>query len=75
MVAAIIDLKPNIPQSTETREEIIRFCEENLPRYKRPRHIIFDKVLRNPTGKIEKIIMGQKYREMMDRGRSIPHKK
>jgi acyl-CoA synthetase (AMP-forming)/AMP-acid ligase II len=75
IVAAIIDLKPNIPQSTETREEIIRFCEENLPRYKRPRHIIFDKVLRNPTGKIEKVIMGQKYREMMDRGRSIPHKK
>jgi acyl-CoA synthetase (AMP-forming)/AMP-acid ligase II len=75
IVAAIIDLEPNIPQSTETREEIIRFCEENLPRYKRPRHIIFDKVLRNPTGKIEKVIMGQKYREMMDRGRSIPHKK
>jgi len=25
-----------------------------LPRYKRPRKIIFDKVLRNATGKIEK---------------------
>ena len=44
-----------------TEDEINKFCEQNLPRYKRPRRIIFDKVLRNPTGKIEKPKMRQKY--------------
>jgi acyl-CoA synthetase (AMP-forming)/AMP-acid ligase II len=32
-----------------------------LPRYKRPRKIIFDKVPRNPTGKIEKPKLREKY--------------
>ena len=36
-----------------TEEEIDDFCKA-LPRYKRPRKVIFDKVPRNPTGKIEK---------------------
>ncbi len=36
-----------------TEEEINEFCRE-LPRYKRPRKIIFADVPRNPTGKIEK---------------------
>ncbi len=44
-----------------TEDEINEFCEQNLPRYKRPRRIIFDKVPRNPTGKIEKPKMRQKY--------------
>jgi acyl-CoA synthetase (AMP-forming)/AMP-acid ligase II len=44
-----------------TEDEINKFCEQNLPRYKRPRRIIFDKVPRNPTGKIEKTKMRQKY--------------
>ncbi|MFB3884923.1 MAG: class I adenylate-forming enzyme family protein [Thermodesulfobacteriota bacterium] len=61
MIAAVIDLKPEVVGSTEAGKEIERFCEENLPRYKRPRRIIFDKVLRNPTGKIEKLIMRRKY--------------
>ena len=48
--AAIIELKPD----TEcTEEEIQEFCKE-LPRYKRPRKIIFADVPRNATGKIEK---------------------
>jgi len=46
---------------TLTEEEINVFCEQNLPRYKRPRCIIFDTVPRNPTGKIEKPKMRQKY--------------
>ncbi len=44
-----------------TEAEVNTFCEEKLPRYKRPRKIIFDKVPRNPTGKIEKPKMRQKY--------------
>lgn len=46
---------------TLTEEEINKFCEQNLPRYKRPRRTIFDRVPRNPTGKIEKPKMRQKY--------------
>lgn len=58
IAVAIIDPKPG---ETLTEKEIDQFCEQNLPRYKRPRRIIFDKVPRNPTGKIEKIKLRQKY--------------
>jgi acyl-CoA synthetase (AMP-forming)/AMP-acid ligase II len=55
--AAIIETKPG----TEcTEEEIMRFCAQ-LPRYKRPYKIIFDKVPRNATGKIEKPKLREKY--------------
>jgi acyl-CoA synthetase (AMP-forming)/AMP-acid ligase II len=50
IAAAIIELKP---QHQCSEEDIMEFCTA-LPRYKRPRKIIFDKVPRNPTGKIEK---------------------
>ncbi|MBQ2721024.1 MAG: acyl--CoA ligase [Clostridia bacterium] len=50
IAAAIIELKP---ECTATEEEINEFCTE-MPRYKRPRKIIFATVPRNPTGKIEK---------------------
>ena len=36
-----------------TEEEVNTFCTQ-LPRYKRPKKIIFADVPRNPTGKIEK---------------------
>lgn len=57
IAAAIIELKPG-RQCTE--EDIRAFCA-SLPRYKRPRKIIFDKVPRNPTGKIEKPRLREKY--------------
>jgi len=41
------------PNKTMTEEEVHDFCLK-LPRYKRPRKIIFGDVPRNPTGKIEK---------------------
>lgn len=50
IAAAIIKLKEG---HTCTEEEIMDFCRE-LPRYKRPKKIIFADVPRNPTGKIEK---------------------
>jgi acyl-CoA synthetase (AMP-forming)/AMP-acid ligase II len=55
--AAIIELKPGKEAS---QEEIVRFSAD-LPRYKRPRMIIFDRVPRNPTGKIEKPALRAKY--------------
>ncbi len=57
IAAAIIELKEGI---SSTKEEIDAFCEA-LPRYKRPRVIFFDKVPRNPTGKIEKPVLREKY--------------
>jgi len=54
--AAIIELKPGVEC---TEEDINVFCKK-LPRYKRPRKIIFAHVPRNATGKIEK----PKLREM-----------
>ena len=57
IAAAIIEIKEDM---TCTEEEINAFCKE-LPRYKRPRRIIFDKVPRNPTGKIEKPVLREKY--------------
>lgn len=50
IAAAIIEIKPDM---TCTEDEINDFCGD-LPRYKRPKKIIFAKVPRNPTGKIEK---------------------
>jgi len=55
---AVVDPKPG---EKLTEEEINQFCEQHLPRYKRPRRIIFDKVPRNPTGKIEKPKLREKY--------------
>jgi acyl-CoA synthetase (AMP-forming)/AMP-acid ligase II len=57
IAAAIIELKPGMESS---QEEIMRFSAD-LPRYKRPRAIIFDRVPRNPTGKIEKPALRAKY--------------
>ncbi|MBQ8001394.1 MAG: acyl--CoA ligase [Ruminococcus sp.] len=56
IATAIIELKEGF---TATEEEINEFCK-GMPRYKRPHRIIFAKVPRNPTGKIEK----PKLREM-----------
>ncbi|MGI5823923.1 MAG: AMP-binding enzyme, partial [Dethiobacteria bacterium] len=57
IAAAIIELKPG---SECSAAEILDFCAP-LPRYKRPRAIIFDQVPRNPTGKIEKPLLREKY--------------
>ena len=50
IAAAIVEIKPGF---TLTEEKLNDFCT-GLPRYKRPRRIIFAEVPRNPTGKIEK---------------------
>lgn len=58
IAAAIIELKDGV---SCTEDDIMSFCSE-LPRYKRPRRIYFDRVPRNPTGKIEKPALREKYR-------------
>ncbi len=57
IAVAIIEIKEG---ETCTQEEIDEFCQ-SLPRYKRPRKVFFDKVPRNPTGKIEKPVLREKY--------------
>ena len=57
IAAAIIQVKEGMEC---TEEEINHFCLD-LPRYKRPRKIIFAKVPRNPTGKIEKPKLREQY--------------
>ena len=57
IAAAIIQVKEGM---TCTEEEIQEFCL-GLPRYKRPRKIIFADVPRNPTGKIEKPKLRERY--------------
>ena len=57
IATAIISVKDG---ATLTEEEVNEFCKE-LPRYKRPRKIIFADVPRNPTGKIEKPVLRKRY--------------
>lgn len=63
IAAAVISLKDG---SHCTEDDINDFCTA-LPRYKRPRKIIFADVPRNPTGKIEK----PKLREIYCGGRLV----
>ncbi len=57
IAAAVIELKVG---EVADEEEINQFCMA-LPRYKRPRKIIFADVPRNPTGKIEKPVLRERY--------------
>lgn len=54
---AIVEVKEG---KTLTEEELRAFSQ-GLPRYKQPRKYVFDKVPRNPTGKIEKPVLREKY--------------
>ncbi|NLK52038.1 MAG: AMP-binding protein [Syntrophomonadaceae bacterium] len=47
-------------QKEITEAMMLEYCEA-LPRYKRPRQVFFDRVPRNPTGKIEKPKLREKY--------------
>lgn len=57
ITGAIISVKEGMEC---TEEEINEYCKE-LPRYKRPKKIIFAEVPRNATGKIEKPALRKKY--------------
>ena len=57
ITAAIIEIKPG---EAMTEDEVNEFCL-GMPKYKRPRKVIFADVPRNPTGKIEKPALREKY--------------
>ncbi len=60
IAVAIIEVKDGIKC---TEEEVMEFCKE-LHKYKRPHKIIFDTIPRNPTGKIEKPKLRDKYNQV-----------
>ena len=56
---AVVQLKPG---ETMTEQEVIDFCKEaGLAKYKWPEKVVFDQVPRNPTGKLQKTILREKY--------------
>jgi acyl-CoA synthetase (AMP-forming)/AMP-acid ligase II len=57
-VLAIVQLKAG---ETMTEEDVIGFAKSKLALYKAPRKVIFDQVMRNPTGKLMKPKMREKY--------------
>ena len=59
IATAIVEIKPEFKDSV-TEKDINDFCLA-LPRYKRPRKIIFADVPRNSTGKIEKPVLRERY--------------
>ncbi|MEI6185758.1 MAG: class I adenylate-forming enzyme family protein [Dehalococcoidia bacterium] len=59
IAVAIVDPRPG---ANISEADIIEYCRANLARHKVPRKVIFDKVPRNPTGKIEKPALREKYK-------------
>ncbi len=57
ITCAIIETKEGF---SLTQEDIDTLCKQ-LPRYKRPRQVIFADIPRNPTGKIEKPMLREMY--------------
>ncbi len=57
IAAAVIAVKDGMEL---TEQEVLAFCQD-LPKYKRPRRLIFADVPRNPTGKIEKPVLRERY--------------
>ena len=61
-VRAIVVLAPG---AAATQEELIRHCRSEIAGYKRPRSIVFvDELPRLPSGKINKVILRERYRTL-----------
>jgi acyl-CoA synthetase (AMP-forming)/AMP-acid ligase II len=58
VVAAVVQAKEGM---TLTEEEMRAYYEPMIPKYAWPRYIVFDNVPRNPTGKIEKPRIRERY--------------
>lgn len=58
IVMAVVQLKEGIALS---EEDVITFCKSRLATYKVPRKVAFDQVPRNPTGKLLKTVLREKY--------------
>jgi acyl-CoA synthetase (AMP-forming)/AMP-acid ligase II len=55
---AVIQTRSGVIMS---ENEMMEFCNQTFPRYRRPRRIIFDSVPRNSTGKIDKPVLRKRF--------------
>jgi acyl-CoA synthetase (AMP-forming)/AMP-acid ligase II len=60
IVAVVVNV---VPDRLLTEQDVLIYCE-GLAKYKRPRMVFFGEVPRNPTGKIEKVKLREKYGDM-----------
>ena len=58
---AFVTLRPG---ASTTNHEIIRFCRDNLARYKVPRTVVFTELPKTSTGKIQKYVLRQRAKEL-----------
>jgi fatty-acyl-CoA synthase len=49
--------------ASATEEELIAFCRERMARYKAPRSVIFGPLPKTSTGKIQKNVLRERFRE------------
>ena len=61
LAVAVITPKPEI---TLRIDEMSKFCEDQFPRYRRPKKIVFDEVPRSSTGKIQRHVLREKYKKI-----------
>jgi fatty-acyl-CoA synthase len=48
-----------------SEEEVVAYCRQRLAGFKKPRHVVFvDDLPRNPTGKILKYVLRDRYRHL-----------
>ncbi len=67
-VKSVVELNPEWEAQTNVADQLLAFCGENLPAYKRPRSIDFEVGLpRMPTGKIQRHKVRAKYWQGRDR--------
>jgi fatty-acyl-CoA synthase len=59
---AFIELKAGAAEPTS--EEIIAFCQENMARYKVPRHVVFGLLPKTSTGKVQKFVLRERAKEI-----------
>ena len=52
---AFVTLKPDAPAITAA--DILRWCRDNLARYKVPKHVVFGPLPKTSTGKIQKYVL------------------
>ncbi|MCP3901674.1 MAG: AMP-binding protein, partial [Desulfobacteraceae bacterium] len=58
IVLAVVQLKEG---KSMTEEDVIEFAKSKLAMYKVPRKVTFDTIPRNPTGKLQKPELREKY--------------
>lgn len=63
IVMAVVQLKQ---ETSMSEEDVIEYCKSKLALYKVPRKVVFDEVPRNPTGKVLKPMIREKYTGKME---------